>query len=134
MPTRVLVVDDNFYNVRLLEARLQAERYAVATALSGEEALAKLAQHQPDIVLLDIMMPGLDGYEVCRRIRQHPATARLPVVMVTALDKASDRDAALAAGADDFFTKPLEVEALFAAMRRLLHDRSAAEALPAEAS
>ena len=128
MTTLVLVVDDNIYNVKLLEARLHAERYEVITAFSGEEAVARLDQHRPDIVLLDVMMPGMDGYEVCRRIRQNPQTARLPVVMVTALDKPTDRDAAMAAGADDFLTKPVEVEILYPAMRRLLQDRPAQQA------
>jgi two-component system cell cycle response regulator len=134
MSALVLVVDDNTYNVKLLEARLQVERYEVATAYSGEEALAKLEQCNPDIVLLDVMMPGMDGYEVCRRIRANPPTARLPVVMVTALDKDSDRDMALAAGADDFLTKPVEVELLFPAIRRLLQDRPLRDQPSAKAS
>jgi two-component system cell cycle response regulator len=124
MSMLVLVVDDNFYNVKLLEARLLVEHYEVATAFGGEEALAKLGQCNPDIVLLDVMMPGMDGFEVCRRIRQNPLTARLPVIMVTALDKPSDRDEGLAAGADDFMVKPVEVETLFPVMRRLLQAES----------
>jgi len=130
----VLVVDDNFYNVKLLEARLLVERYDVATAFSGEEALAKLGQCYPDMVLLDVMMPGMDGFEVCRRIRQNPLTARLPVIMVTALDKPSDRDEGLAAGADDFMVKPVEVEALVTVMRRLVEAKTAQERLRAKAS
>ncbi len=120
MPTLAMVVDDNIYNVRLLEAWLQVARYDVVTAFSGEEALSKLQERRPDIVLLDVMMPGLDGYEVCRRIRQNPATASLPVVMVTALDKPSDRTTGLAAGADDFLVKPVEITTLLPAIERLL--------------
>ena len=108
MTTRVLVVDDNLYNVKLLEARLLVKGYQVVTAYIGEEALARIAEQSPAIVLLDVMMPGMDGYEVCRRIRDNPQTADLPVVMVTALDKPTDRDAAMDAGADDFLIKPVE--------------------------
>jgi two-component system cell cycle response regulator len=115
-----LVVDDNIYNVKLLEARLLVEGYLVVTAFNGEEALAAVDLRKPDIVLLDVMMPGMDGFEVCRRIRANPQTASLPVIMVTALDKLSDREAGMAAGADDFLTKPVEVELLFPAMRRVL--------------
>lgn len=122
MSACALVVDDNFYNVKLLEARLQVQGYLVATAFGGEEALAQIEAFNPQIVLLDVMMPGMDGYEVCRRIRQNPATAHLPVVMVTALDKPSDRDAAMAAGADGFLTKPVEDDMLFPMIRRLLQD------------
>jgi two-component system cell cycle response regulator len=120
VPILALVVDDNFYNVKLLEARLQAERYEVITAFDGQDALAKLETCKPDIVLLDIMMPYLDGYEVCRWIRRTPHTAHLPVIMVTALDKPSDREMSLASGADDFLTKPVDVDLLYSTMRRLL--------------
>src|ERR1700742_4093788 len=118
MSIRVLVVDDNIVNVKLLEELLKSASYEVATAMSGEAALEKVGQSRPDIVLLDVMMPGMDGYEVCRRIRQSEKTARLPVILVTALDKASDREEGLAAGADDFINKPLEDDVLFPAMRR----------------
>jgi two-component system cell cycle response regulator len=123
MSTLVMVVDDNIYNVKLLEAWLQVARYDVVTAFGGEEALSKIDQRQPDIVLLDVMMPGMDGYEVCRRIRQNPVTAGLPVMMVTALDKPSDRMTGLAAGADDFLVKPVEIGTLLPAMERLLAAR-----------
>jgi two-component system cell cycle response regulator len=123
MAHRALVVDDTFHNVKLLEARLQIAGYDVDTAFGGEEALAKAAQRRPDIVLLDIMMPGMDGYEVCRRLRADPASASLPIVMVTALDKPSDRDEAMAAGADDFLTKPIDEAVLLPVMRRLLAAR-----------
>jgi len=125
MGIRVLVVDDNFVNVKLLEALLKSASYEVATAMSGEAALERLRQSRPDIVLLDVMMPGMDGYEVCRRIRQSEKTARLPVIMVTALDKESDREMGLAAGADDFLNKPVEDGVLFPAMRRAMQNATA---------
>ena len=96
--------------------------------MSGSEALDLLTRELPDIVLLDVMMPGMDGYEVCRRIRQNPATARLPVVMVTALDKESDRQAGLAAGANDFLNKPVGDDVLFPTMDRVLEAARAAGA------
>jgi two-component system cell cycle response regulator len=120
MSVRVLVVDDNFVNVRLLEELLKSAAYEVTTAMSGDAALEKIAQSRPDIVLLDVMMPGMDGYEVCRRIRQEEKTAQLPVIMVTALDKESDREMALAAGANDFLSKPVEDNLLLPAIRRIL--------------
>src|SRR6478752_3027976 len=107
MSIRVLVVDDNFVNVKLLEELLKSASYEVATAMSGEAALEKVVQSRPDIVLLDVMMPDMDGYEVCRRIRQNKKTARVPVIMITALDKPGDREMGLAAGANDFLSKPV---------------------------
>jgi two-component system cell cycle response regulator len=120
MTARVLVVDDILSNVKLLEAKLSAEYFEVATAYGGLEALAKIEEHEPDIVLLDVMMPGMDGFEVCRRIKQTPITAHLPVVMVTALDQPADRVTGLEAGADDFLTKPVDDAALFARVRSLV--------------
>ena len=119
MTARILVVDDIPSNVRLLEARLTAEYFDVATAFSGLECLAKMAEREPDIVLLDVMMPEMDGFEVCRRIKSDPKIAHVPVVMVTALDQPADRVAGLEAGADDFLTKPVEDAALFARVRSL---------------
>jgi two-component system cell cycle response regulator len=120
MTARVLVVDDIPANVKLLEAKLGAEYFDVVTAGSGEEALAAIAREKPDIVLLDVMMPGMDGFEVCRRIKTDPKTAHLPVVMVTALDQVSDRVQGLDAGADDFLTKPVNDVALFARVKSLV--------------
>lgn len=120
MTARVLVVDDIPANVKLLEAKLGAEYFDVVTAMSGQEALKKIAEDKPDIVLLDVMMPGMDGFEVCRRIKGDPKTAHLPVIMVTALDQLSDRVAGLEAGADDFLTKPVNDVALFARVRSLV--------------
>jgi len=120
MTARVLVVDDILSNVKLLEAKLTAEYFEVVTAGNGEQALAKVAAEMPDIVLLDVMMPGMDGFEVCRRIKANSKTAHIPVVMVTALDQPSDRVSGLEAGADDFLTKPVDDTALFARVRSLV--------------
>ncbi|MEQ1865320.1 MAG: response regulator, partial [Micropepsaceae bacterium] len=117
MTARVLVVDDIPANVKLLEAKLGAEYFDVVTAGSGLDALAALEKDKPDIILLDVMMPGMDGFEVCRRVKGNPTTAHIPVVMVTALDQVSDRVQGLEAGADDFLTKPVNDVALFARVR-----------------
>jgi len=119
MTARVLVVDDVLANVKLLEARLTAEYFDVTVAMSGPEALAICERGHCDIVLLDVMMPGMDGFEVCRRIKSNPLTVHVPVVMVTALDQPSDRVRGLDAGADDFLTKPVSDIALIARVRSL---------------
>src|SRR5450631_604897 len=119
MTARVLVVDDILSNVKLLEAKLTAEYFEVITAFNGLECLSKMEVGAPDIVLLDVMMPGMDGFEVCRRIKSNPKTAHVPVVMVTALDQPSDRVAGLDAGADDFLTKPVSDLVLIARVRSL---------------
>src|SRR4051812_28763118 len=116
---RVLVVDDVPANVKLLEARLSAEYFDVVTAMSGSEALAICEKAECDIVLLDVMMPDMDGFEVCRRIKANLSTHHIPVVMVTALDSPSDRVKGLDAGADDFLTKPVSDVALIARVRSL---------------
>ena len=119
MTARVLVVDDVPANVKLLEARLSAEYFDVITAMSGEEALAICERAECDLVLLDVMMPDMDGFEVCRRLKTNPATHHIPVVMVTALDQPSDRVRGLDVGADDFLTKPIPDLALVARVRSL---------------
>jgi two-component system cell cycle response regulator len=119
MTARVLVVDDIPANVKLLEARLSAEYFDVLTAMSGEEALAICERAECDIVLLDVMMPEMDGFEVCRRLKSNPATHHIPVVMVTALDQPADRLRGLEVGADDFLTKPVSDVALIARVRSL---------------
>jgi two-component system cell cycle response regulator len=119
MTARVLVVDDVPANVKLLEARLSAEYFDVLTAMSGEQALAICERAECDIVLLDVMMPDMDGFEVCRRLKSSPTTHHLPVVMVTALDQPSDRVKGLQSGADDFLTKPVSDVALIARVRSL---------------
>lgn len=120
MSARVLVVDDVLPNVRILEAKLSSEYYQVFTASDGPEALEVVERDNPDIVLLDVMMPGMDGFEVCRRMKANPAVSHIPVVMVTALSDASDRVQGLEAGADDFLTKPVNDMALFSRVRSLV--------------
>src|ERR1700722_18502575 len=120
MSARVLVVDDIEVNVRLLEAKLLSEYYEVLTASSGPAALEIAGRDSPDIVLLDVMMPGMDGLEVCRRLKSDPETRYIPVVMVTALSDVSDRLKGLEVGADDFLTKPVNDLALFARVRSLV--------------
>ncbi len=119
MSARILVVDDIEANVRLLEAKLTAEYYDVTTASDGFKALEAAVESRPDVILLDVMMPGLDGFEVCRRLKADVATRHIPVVLVTALDGRRDRLTGLEAGADDFITKPIDDVALFARVRSL---------------
>ena len=129
MTARILVVDDIATNVKLLAARLTAEYFDVSTAMSGSEALTICERAQCDIVLLDVMMPEMDGFEVCRRLKANPATHHIPVVMVTALDQPSDRVRGLEAGADDFLTKPVSDIALLARVRSLVRLKMAADEL-----
>jgi two-component system, cell cycle response regulator len=119
MTARVLVVDDVPANVRLLESRLSAEYFDVVTAMSGEEALTICERAECDLVLLDVMMPNMDGFEVCRRLKSNPATHHIPLIMVTALDQPADKVRGLQAGADDFLTKPISELALIARVRSL---------------
>jgi two-component system cell cycle response regulator len=119
MTARVLVVDDVPANLKLLDARLSAEYFDVITATNGREALAICERGECDLVLLDVMMPEMDGFEVCRRLKSNALTHHLPVVLVTALDQPSDRVRGLEAGADDFLTKPVSDVALIARVRSL---------------
>src|SRR3984885_5728577 len=119
MSARILVVDDVPANVKLLEARLSAEYFDVLTASNGTEALEIATRAECDIILLDVMMPDIDGFEVCRRLKSNPATHFIPVVMVTALDSPADRVRGLEAGADDFLTKPVSDIVLIARVRSL---------------
>lgn len=119
MSARVLVVDDILPNVKLLEAKLACEYYEVITATSGKEALEKVESERPDIILLDIMMPGMDGFEVCERIKSNPDHAHIPIVMVTALTDIQDKVRGLEVGADDFLSKPINDIALMARVRSL---------------
>lgn len=120
MTARVLVIDDILPNVKLLEAKLSGEYFDVITALSGAEGIEKAETQSPDIILLDVMMPVMDGFEACQRLKSNPATAHIPIVMVTALTDATDRVRGLEAGADDFLSKPVNDIALMARVRSLV--------------
>jgi class 3 adenylate cyclase len=134
-PPRILIVDDNPTNVKVLQTRLVADGYEVITAADGEEGLATARQHVPDLILLDVMMPKLDGFEVCRRLRADSAFPFTPIIMVTAMADSKDIIAGLEAGGDEYLTKPVDHAALAARVRSMLrikrlHDK--AEALAAE--
>src|SRR3972149_4188540 len=120
MTARILVVDDVPANVKLLDARLSAEYFNVVTATGGREALSICERAECDIMLLDVMMPDMDGFQVCRSLKTNPKTQHIPVVMVTALDQPADRVRGLEAGADDFLTKPVSDIALIARVRSLV--------------
>jgi two-component system, cell cycle response regulator len=130
---RVLIVDDIPTNVRLLEARLSAEYYEVLTASSGAEALRICQAQDVDIVLLDVMMPEMDGFEVCRRLKANPKTHHVPVLMITALDQPSDKVQGLDAGADDFLSKPFDDTQLMARVKSLVRLKSLTDELRARA-
>src|SRR6202012_3763203 len=115
----ILVVDDIEANVRLLDAKLSAEYYDVISATDGVTALAMAAAEKPDIILLDVMMPGMDGFQVCRRLKEDPATRHIPVVLITALEGRSDRIVGLEAGAAEFLTKPIDDVVLLARVKSL---------------
>ncbi|MFC3125790.1 PleD family two-component system response regulator [Pseudoroseomonas globiformis] len=134
MSARILVVDDIAANLRLLEARLNAEYYDVLLASSGPEALRKASEWLPDVILLDVMMPGMDGYEVCRILKANPVTVHIPVVMITALVDPVERVRGLEAGADDFLSKPVDHPTLFARLRALLRVKQISDAFRARAA
>lgn len=120
MSARILVVDDILPNIKLLEAKLKADYYDVITAQSGAEALEKAVTEKPDLILLDVMMPEMDGFEVCERLKKDSETANIPVVMVTALTDTEDKLRGLQAGADDFLSKPIDDTALMSRVRSLV--------------
>jgi two-component system, OmpR family, alkaline phosphatase synthesis response regulator PhoP len=120
---RILIADDNLQGVELLEAYLSGCDYEVSTAADGEETLRKIQQWHPDLILLDIMMPKISGFEVCKRLRHDPNTSEIAVLMVTALDQPSDIERAVDAGTDDFLTKPINKTELLLRVRSLLKAR-----------
>ena len=133
-PARILVVDDVPNNVKLLADLLKVHGYEVVTASDGDEALERVKDSRPDLVLLDVMMPRMDGYETCKAIRADPATGILPVVMVTALDPAQERIKGIEAGADDFLTKPINSQELLARVKSLLRVQSLYAQVQAQAA
>lgn len=125
----ILIVDDEFQNRKLLEALLHPEGYRTSAAANGEEALASIAKCAPDLILLDIMMPGMDGYQVARALKSDPATSNIPIVMITALIDRSARLAGLNAGVEDFLTKPIDRAELWLRVRNLLRLKTLSDAL-----
>ncbi len=123
MPLRIMVVDDENINLRLVSRLLEMEGYEVITAQSGEAALQLTDQTPPDLAFLDVMMPDMDGYELCRRLRQNPVTAYIPIVILTALVDENDRLKGIEAGADDCLPKPFDMDVLRTVTRRFLQDR-----------
>ena|SRR5215510_12991340 len=120
---RILIADDNPQGVELLEAYLAGAEYDIETAADGGETLRKVKEWQPDLILLDIMMPKISGFEVCKRIKGNPATSDIVVLMVTALDQPSDIDRAVDAGTNDFLTKPINKTELLVRVRAALKAR-----------
>ncbi len=117
---RILVVDDEIYIVHILEFTLTMEGYDVVTAADGDEALRKVEQDRPDLLVLDIMMPRMDGYEVCRRLREQEETSDLPVILLSAKGRPIDRETGMEVGANDYIVKPFSPRRLLEKIRDLL--------------
>jgi len=126
---RILVVDDEIYIVHILEFSLTMEGYTVLTASDGQEALKTIEAERPDLVVLDIMMPSLDGYQVCRKLRQDDQFQNLPVILLSAKGRPVDREAGLEAGADDYITKPFSPRKLLEKIRELLERKELGKAV-----
>lgn len=120
---RILIADDNQQNAELIEAHLDGSGHDTRIALNGEDTIQQARDWQPDIVLLDIMMPKLSGFEVCKQLRSDPATAAVGVLMITALDQQTDVERAVEVGTDDFITKPINKTELLIRVRALLEAR-----------
>jgi two-component system cell cycle response regulator len=123
-PSKVLVVDDNLQNLELLEAYLEdVAEITTIGATNGQQALEKVAAERPDLILLDVMMPRMSGFEVCKKLKSDPATRHIPIIMVTALDEVGDVERGVEAGTNDFITKPVNRVDLLARVRTLLRMR-----------
>jgi len=128
-PATILIIDDEPQNRRLLEALLQPEGYRTQSASNGDEAMALIAEQAPDLVLLDIMMPGIDGFEVATRIKSNPTTANIPIIMVTAQDGRGARVIGLNSGVEEFLAKPIDRAELWLRVRNLLRLKASGESL-----
>jgi CheY-like chemotaxis protein len=128
-PATILIIDDEPQNRRLLEALLQPEGYRTQSAANGDEAMALIGAHPPDLILLDIMMPGMDGFEVASRIKANPATATIPIIMVTAQDGRGARMIGLNSGVEEFLTKPIDRAELWLRVRNLLRLKASGDTL-----
>jgi adenylate cyclase len=133
-PARILIVDDNAANVDILRARLAAHHYEIITAADGEEALAAAREHLPDLILLDVMMPKLDGIEVCRRLRADASMPFIPIILVTAKSDPKDVVAALEAGGDEYLTKPVDHPSLVARVKSMLRIKALQDQVQEQAS
>jgi CheY-like chemotaxis protein len=120
MSYKVLIVDDNDTNLLLVSKILQLEGYQTFTTSSGSEAIRMMAEIRPDLAILDVMMPRMNGYELCQRFRQAPLSSKIPIVMLTAMSSASERELALAAGANDVWSKPFDLDVLRQRIHKLL--------------
>jgi DNA-binding response OmpR family regulator len=133
-PARILIVDDSPFNVDLLEQELEDLGYATLTASNGQEAVDLVHAEKPDLVLLDVMMPIMDGFEACRLLKEDEATRLTPIIIMTALDRLEDRIKGIEAGADDFLTKPYNEQELIARIRTALRMKAAVDARVSEAT